>query len=280
MRVCFLLARRVPPVPSPLLVEVEDRLRRRDLEVAGGIVEELLTRPELLSPGYDLYVLKSHTELALSLAGILHDQGARFLNPYGSCVATQDKLVAARRLAAADVPVPRSWTTGDLRLVEPLLARGPLVIKPHRGHRGASVHVVHDPGQLAALPKVSAPVIVQEYVPGPGEDLKVYVVGEEVYAVRKPFGPDSFTRPGRPCRVSREVRDIALRAGAALGLGLFGLDLIEGPQGPVVVDANYFPGYKGVPGVGPRIAEYVERFARGKITLETPDLPHVLVGAG
>lgn len=280
MRVCFLLARRVPPVPSPLLVEVEGRLRRRGVDVAGGIVEELLTRPERLSPEHDLYVLKSHTELALSVAGILHDQGARFLNPYRSCVATQDKLVAARRLAAADVPVPCSWTTGDLRLVEPLLARGPLVIKPHRGHRGASVHVVRDPGQLAALPTASAPVIVQEYVPGPGEDLKVYVVGEEVFAVRKPFGPDSFTRPGRPCRVSREVRDIARRAGAALGLGLYGLDLIEGPDGPVVVDANYFPGYKGVREVGPRIAAYIDRFARGEITLGTQDPPHVLVRAG
>jgi ribosomal protein S6--L-glutamate ligase len=277
MKIFFLLTRRVPPVPSALLVEVEDRLRRRGLEVASGIAEELLIRPDQLSPEYDLYLLKSHTELALSLAGILHDQGARFLNPYLSCVATQDKLVAARRLAAAGVPVPWSWTTGDLGLLGPLLDRGPLVIKPHRGHRGTSVHIVRHPRQLAALPPPSAPVIVQEYVPGPGEDLKVYVVGEEVFAVRKPFGPDSFTQPGRPCRVSREVRDIARSAGAALGLGLYGLDMIEGPNGPVVVDTNYFPGYKGVPHAASPIASYIEGFVRGKITLGARNLSPALV---
>lgn len=267
-------------MPSPLLIEVEKQLRSSGFDISGGIVEELLTRPDRLAREHNLYVLKSHTELALSYAGILHDQGAHFLNPYLSCLATQDKLVAARRLAAGGVPVPRSWTTGDLRLVEPLLSRGPLVIKPHRGHRGASVHVVRHPRELATLPTPSSPVIVQDYIHGPGEDLKVYVVGDDVFAVRKPFGPDSFTRPGRPTRVTPEVRELALRAGAALGLGLFGLDVIEGPEGPVVVDANYFPGYKGVPDVSTPVANYVEGFARGEITIDAPNLSPHLVGTG
>ena len=105
-------------------------------------------------------------------------------------------------------------------------------------------------------------MLVQEHIPGPGEDLKVYVVGDQVFAVRKPFSETSFAVPGRPVRVDAEVRALALRAGRALGLGLFGLDVIESPAGPVVVDANYFPGYKGVPDAGRLIGEYIDEHAR------------------
>ena len=96
--------------------------------------------------------------------------------------------------------------------------------------------------------------------------------------VRKPFGPMSFAKPGRVVPVSREVEEIALRAGAALGLGLYGLDMIENPAGPVVVDLNYFPGYKGCPGVAAPMAAYIDAYAHGLIDLPVPARPAARVG--
>jgi ribosomal protein S6--L-glutamate ligase len=267
MRLCFILARRVPPVPSPVLAEVFDLLEQRGFEIESGIPEETVTRPDRLSVDHDLYALKSHTELALSLAGVLAAQGARLLNPYESCLATQDKIVASRRLRAAGVPAPRAWVTGELERLGPVAEERPLVVKPYRGHRGVDVTVVRSRADLAALGRPAVPMLVQEHLDGPGEDLKVYVVGTEVFAVRKPFSPTSFTRPGRPCDVDDELRGIARSCGRALGLGLYGLDVIEGREGPVVVDVNTFPGYKGVPDIAPLIADYIEDYALGRHAL-------------
>jgi ribosomal protein S6--L-glutamate ligase len=267
-----MLVRRVPPVPSPVLIEVFAILERRGFRVGSSIAEERRWRSDRLVPHDDLYVLKSHTELSLSLAGAYHALGARLLNPYLSCLAAQNKIVAFRRLHAAGIPAPRTWTGSDPSLLRELLARGPLVVKPHRGHRGHGVHVIRNERDLALVPSAPTPWVIQEHAEGTGEDLKVYVVGDRVFAVRKPFSPDSFTRPGRPSPVSSEVRSIALRSGEAFGLGLYGLDMIEGPDGPVVVDLNYFPGYKGVSGVAPLIADYVEGFATGRISLEAKRL--------
>jgi ribosomal protein S6--L-glutamate ligase len=264
LRLYFILVRRVPPIPSPVLAEVFALLERRGFEVDAGIAEEMLIEPDRLETEHDLYLLKSHTELALSIAGVLHSRGGRLLNPYEACIATQNKIVAARRLRAAQVPIPRCWVTGDLTLLASIVDGTPLVIKPYMGHRGTGIHLVRSRGELAAVPAPSGPVLAQEHVDGAGEDLKVYVVGEEVLAVRKPFSPTSFTRAGRPCEVSAEVREIALRCGRAMGLGLYGLDLIESERGPVVVDLNYFPGYKGLSGAAPLIADYVEDYARGR----------------
>lgn len=270
MKLYFLLVRRVPPVQSPVLADAFERLERRGFRVEGGIAEELVDRVDTLEPEHDLYLLKSHTELSLSIAGALHGRGARLLNPHESCTATQNKIVSVSRLRAAGVPVPRSWVTGDLELLRSVAERVPLIVKPYLGHRGVGIHVVRKPSDFARIPPPESAVIVQEYVQGSGEDLKLYIVGDEVFGVRKPFSADSFTVPGRPSRVTEEVAAIARRVGRTLGLGLYGIDVVEGRQGPVVVDVNYFPGYKGVPGAGALIASYIERYARGEVRLEPP----------
>jgi len=262
MKLYFMLVRRIPPEESPVLREVFNALRRRGFEVDMGIAEEMVGAPDRLVPGHDLYVLKSHTQLSLSLAGVLDSQGARILNPYANCVATQNKIIASRRLAAAGIPAPRCWVTGDLALLRSIAEKHPLIIKPYVGHRGTGIRVVRRADELDGVAS-AGPVLIQEYVQGPGEDLKVYVVGEEVFAVRKPFSESSFTRPGRQCPVSAEVRAIALRCGKAFGLGLYGLDVIESRDGPVVVDVNFFPGYKGIRNIAPLIAEYIEAYAHG-----------------
>jgi ribosomal protein S6--L-glutamate ligase len=272
MRLYFILVRRVPPVPSPVLVDVFHILEHRGFTIESGIPEELLARPDRLRVEHDLYVLKSHTELALSLAGVLDTLGARLLNPYASCVTTQDKIVASRRLRAAGVPVPRCWVTGDLALMAPIAEETPLIVKPHRGHRGAGISIVRNPSELAAIELNDGAVLIQEYVEGSGEDVKVYVAGDEVFAVRKEFSPTSFTRPGRSCAVNSEVRELALACGRILGLGLYGLDVLETDEGPVVVDVNYFPGYKGCPGAAAVIADYIADYANGRQQLELPPL--------
>lgn len=276
MRILFLLARRVPDVTSPLVREVSERLGALGHRVEHALTEDLALDACGLVPTHDLYVLKSHTELALSVGGALAAQGARLLNGYDACAAAQDKLLANRRLHAAGVPVPRTHVTADPEQVALLLEEGPKIVKPLRGHRGEGVRLLHSPRDLVGQPAPQGPLVVQDLVPGPGEDLKVYVVGQRVWAVRKAFSSTSFTRPGRPVPVTSEVEGIALRAGAATGLGIFGLDLIEGPEGPVVVDLNYFPGYKGCDHVAAPMTRYVDAYARGAFELRLPAMPPAL----
>ena len=111
-----------------------------------------------------------------------------------------------------------------------------------------------------------------DLIPGPGEDLKIYCVGDEVQGVRKQFSETSFSVAGRHGEITDEVRRISRRVGEVCGLGLYGLDIIESDRGPYVVDVNYFPGYKGVPNAGAMIADYIDAYAQGKATL-TPPVP-------
>ncbi|MDO5094732.1 MAG: ATP-grasp domain-containing protein [Propionibacteriaceae bacterium] len=261
MRIAFILTRRVPDVPSPVVSSAQKLLAEAGHDVTGWIPEDRMLRCDTLGIEADLYVLKSHTELALSYAGAVETYGVPVFNPYFACLLAQDKVTASCRMRQLAVPTPDTWLIDQPMQAEALLADGPLIIKPHRGHRGAGVYKVLTRQELVAVPQAKMPLIAQRYVPGCGEDLKVYVAGAHVWAVRKKFDDMSFTRPGRPVVVDDQVREIVARIRAGFRLELFGCDVIESPDGPQVVDINYFPGYKGCDDPAPRIAESIENFA-------------------
>ncbi|MGH9937662.1 MAG: ATP-grasp domain-containing protein, partial [Blastocatellia bacterium] len=76
----------------------------------------------------DLYLLKSGTEAALSLAGILHSAGAKIINPYPSVVAMRDKIISTKLLQMANAPLPETWFASKPEQLAGLLKEGPLVI--------------------------------------------------------------------------------------------------------------------------------------------------------
>jgi ribosomal protein S6--L-glutamate ligase len=271
----FLLARRVPDGPSQIVLEVSELLARRGHQIASVIAEESLTPLGDMPCDHDLYLLKSYTELSLSLAGALDARGASLINPFTGCVAARNKIVCCQVLREAGVPVPQSWVTSDFTLLKPLLQQFPLIVKPNMGWRGEGVTLVRNEKELAGLSLPSGPVLIQEYIRNNGEDLRLYVAGDRVFGIRKRFSETSFSIPGEPVAVSDEIREIALRCGRAFGMQLYGIDIIEGPDGPRVVDVNYFPGYKGVPGATQAVADCIERFAGASRPVFTNSLAEV-----
>jgi ribosomal protein S6--L-glutamate ligase len=107
-------------------------------------------------------------------------------------------------------------------------------------------------------------LFAQRDVPSGGRDLKVYVVGERMWAITRPFPARTLREKlGAPCRVPPEIREAAIACGRALGLELYGVDFLVAGDQFFAVDVNALPGYKGVPEAPAAIADYVfERTAR------------------
>jgi ribosomal protein S6--L-glutamate ligase len=240
----------------------------REWEVSVDLIypEEELTELGTVNGQQDLYVLKSGTELALSLAGALHAAGARLVNPYPVAVACRDKIAATRILQSAGVPTPETYITGRPVNLAPLLESGPVVVKPHRGSQGRGVRVVRDPQELDGLAIEMDTVLAQHYHEHDGRDRKVYVIGDQVFGVKRAWPASTYRdKLGEPFTVSEELRDIALRCGRAFGLELYGLDIIMSEDRPYVVDVSSFPGFKGVPDAALRLADYL--YAAGQRVL-------------
>ena len=265
MRVHFI---RAPKPRNAVLEELYELLRRRDLEVSESLPD--LAAAELdMAPRHDLYVLKASTALPLGVAGILHHRGARLLNSYWSCTTVVNKFVATAMLRRAGIPAPRSWAASDVTRLDPreFGDRLPLIVKPFDGIGSRDVRLVRDRTELAALAPDGGPVLIQEFVPGCDRRYKVHCVGDEVFATSKPFSLGGDPSDGEACGVSDEMRSIARRVGRLFGMALYGLDVLVGPNGPIVVDVNSFPGYGGVPGAAVALADYIERYARSPLEM-------------
>ena len=258
MKLGLILTRHPPSRVSPIVPEMVRLLREWGVEVETIYPEEELTDLGRVVNGCDLYVLKSGTELALCLAGSLHAAGAALLNRYPVAAACRDKVVAAGVMEAAGIPTPATYVTGDRTKLRALLDDGPLVVKPHRGSQGRGVTVVKDPAELGSVPMDMGVLMAQRYHDPDGRDRKIYCIGDQVFGVKRVWPVRSYRdKVGEPFTVSEEIRDIALRCGAAFGLELFGLDIVVSDERPYVVDVSSFPGFKGVPDAALRLADYL-----------------------
>jgi ribosomal protein S6--L-glutamate ligase len=279
MNIGLIALRHEPARRSPVTPEVVRLLEDWGAKVTLIYPDEERIDLSSVRPEHDLYILKAGTELALSFAGALHTVGATILNPYPIAAACRDKIVATRRLQHAGLPVPETYTTVHPARLAPLLDDGPLVIKPYRGSEGRGVHVVWDADELDDLPGDRGPVFAQRYHEPNGRDRKIYVIGGQVFGVKRVWPVRSFEdKLGEPFTITPELREIALRCGAAFGLELYGLDIIVSGDRPYVVDISSFPGFKGVPDAALRLADYI--FAAGERVLRgQPLLQSVEVGA-
>jgi ribosomal protein S6--L-glutamate ligase len=273
MKLHFLLDEQVHSGPCPTFVSAMGTLADRGFTVSRGIPEAALLCPERLCARHDLYVLNSRSELALSVAAVLHDRGGEFLNPYPACALAQNRITAASRLAAAEVPIPRSWVTADFAMLCDLAAEHPVIVKPYRSGCPGQHVVAHGPDDLAGVPLRDQPVLVQEFIASRGPDLRVQVIGDHVFALQREHGA---AEPGSPVPVSAQVRDIALRCGRVFGLGVYEIELVQGADGPVIVEFNHAPCFVGIAQAVPLLALHIEDVAGGRTRLpRQPPTLHV-----
>lgn len=243
---------------SPVRLETDRRLVELGAEVTTICPEDGAIDLDAVKPEHDLYVLKGGAVPVMSYAAILHEAGARILNPYPSVARMRDKVLLTKALAEAGVPQPRTYIAWEPSQLEAALAEGPLVVKPQRGSKGRGVTIVRTPEDLAAVPNDGDLLFAQEFCEPDGRDHKIYGLGGEYFGVMRVFPARTYEEKlGEPFELTDEMREIADRVGRAFGVDLFGLDIITSNGRAVVVDVNTFPGYKGVPDAGTRIADYI-----------------------
>ena len=156
------------------------------------------------------------------------------------------------------------------------MASYPLILKPIFGDNCQGLRLVHNPDELTVLESPDLVVLAQHFVPSDGYDLKLYGIGDEIWAVRK---PSPFNEPGRVPSISRSnrhdsraellpltpaLRELGRRCRELFGLELYGVDCIQTSAGPVVIEVNEFPNYTGVPDADQRLTDYVQQCAHNK----------------
>ncbi|NUQ31880.1 MAG: ATP-grasp domain-containing protein [Dermatophilaceae bacterium] len=195
----------------------------------------------------------------------LEAQGVHVIHRAATIDTVVDKVGMSARLTEAGVPTPRTWLGHPSRLSRRPDLAYPLLLKPVRGDNSRGIAVVDDAAQLRGLQWPEQVALAQPFHRGDAHDLKVYVAGPHVWAVRRrsPIHrdgtPTGATEPGVQVPVTAAARALAERCRAVFGLTLFGIDCVTDSSGDLlVVDVNEFPNYRGISGdVDEMLAEVV-----------------------
>ena len=266
MRFCFIVEEQYRNDPMPMVIA--DQLLQWGHDVDLLEPQAMVTcLNDLSKQSYDAYVLKSLADgPGLSILEAAEAAGIPTINNSRSIRLVRDKAVAAAFARAHGLPIPPTYFVAHPRLLEQIPETDyPIVVKPSNGSSCRGVYRLNNPADLEALVIAEANdsfFLAQRYAENSGFDMKVYVTGTEVYAAIAKKSPLHSNVEEHFVPLTPQVRKLALEVGKLFGLDIYGVDIVETPQGPAILDINDFPSFGGVPRAVVRVSEYVLHAAR------------------
>lgn len=251
-RVCVLIEAGADPGRNPLLRPLRSALAARGARCTAFDATAPWSPCDL--PPAEVFLIKGGDPAVLGAAGAVADAGGVCLNGLDTTLRVVDKARVLSLLGRAGLPVPATTVAADADAVAGLLraAGAPRFVKPLCGRLGRGTGVL-SPGER---PEGAGPWLVQEVVDGPGYDYKVCGVGRRAAVLRVRVEPGRLDVPRVPVpHPDPCLTRLGLRTAEVCGLVCWGIDVVVGADGPVVVDVNTFPGYRGVPDAAVWIAD-------------------------
>jgi ribosomal protein S6--L-glutamate ligase len=173
----------------------------------------------------------------------------------------RDKLRATQILSRHNIAMPATAFVRNRADVRPAIERvggAPVVIKLLEGTQGIGVILAPEEKVAEAiietLHSTNQNVLIQRFVSeSRGRDIRALVVGDRVVAaMRRTATGDEFRsnvhRGGavEPVELSPDFEEAAVRSAQIMGLKVAGVDMLEGADGPLVMEVNSSPGLQGI----------------------------------
>lgn len=200
------------------------------------------------------------------------------LNSSDGISRSRDKLRSMQILSRAGVGLPTTsfaHATQDINGILDVVGGAPVVVKLLEGTQGLGVVLAETKkaaeSVIGAFRQLDANILVQEFIKeAGGADIRAFVVGGKVVAAMRRQGAagdfkSNLHRGGSAemVKLSAKERATAVRAAKSMGLNVAGVDMLQGAEGPLVLEVNSSPGLEGIENasgtdIADQIIEYIE----------------------
>lgn len=210
--------------------------------------------------------------------GRLEGAGTVVINPARSVEAAVDKYLTSAKLQAAGLLTPRTVVcqTVDDALAAFAELGGDVVMKPLFGAEGRGITRLQDEAlaqrAFSLLVQLGGVIYLQEYIAHEGHDLRVFLIGERAWGMRRSNPLDWRTNVSRgakaePLELNDTLIELARRAADAVGAPVAGVDLLPGRDGRLyAIEVNAVPGWQALSRtIGVDIAHEVLDFVSARV---------------
>ena len=194
-------------------------------------------------------------------------------------VRSRDKLRSMQILSGANLPMPRTAITNYSKEEKSLIEHvggAPVIIKLLEGTQGLGVVLAETrkaaQSVVEAFHGLKARIIVQEFIKeAKATDMRIFIVDGKVVGAMRRTGMEGEFRSNlhrggsaEVIKLTRIEKSVAIKAAAALGLSVAGVDMLPSSRGPLVLEVNSSPGLEGIEkatgvDIAGKIVEYIER---------------------
>ncbi|MDX1404247.1 MAG: 30S ribosomal protein S6--L-glutamate ligase [Woeseiaceae bacterium] len=187
--------------------------------------------------------------------------GVFTMNTSTSIAQSRDKLYALQLLIHNGLDIPVSGFASspmDTRDLIDMVNGAPLIVKLLEGTQGRGVVLAETrkaaESVINAFKAVRANLLVQQFVKeAQGKDLRCFVIdGKVVASIEREAAPGEFRAnihqggKARAVKISKEERQLAVKAAKTMGLMVAGVDIIRSQTGPLLLEVNSSPGLEGI----------------------------------
>jgi ribosomal protein S6--L-glutamate ligase len=185
--------------------------------------------------------------------------GTRVISAPGAIRDAVNRYRMSYLLRAAGIPMPRTAVTESVEEAVSLVSGwGAAVLKPLFTSKGRGMEKLSARSAVRlALSRWQregrGPMYLQEFVPAPGRDLAVAVLGDRVvgayYRVATPGKWMTTTAAGghyERAEIGPDLEELAVRAARVFGLAFTSVDLVETDGGWLVYEVSAFGGFSGL----------------------------------
>lgn len=184
--------------------------------------------------------------------------GAVVCNKPAALEACVDKFATSWRLAAAGVATPATRVSQTARqaLADFNELGGDVVVKPLFGSEGRGQLRISDPDLMwrtaITLERLQAVLYLQRFIPHPGWDVRVLVLGGRVLGAMRRVASSGQWRSNvaqgaaaEPWPIDEELARLSVAAANAVGADFAGVDLLRDERGRwLVLEVNGVPGWR------------------------------------
>ena len=170
-----------------------------------------------------------------------------------------DKLLTHLALQHFNIPMPLTFITSSAKAAKKILNEiaYPIVLKFPHGTQGKGIMFAESyaaaSSMLDALFVLKQPFLIQEYIETGGVDIRAVVAGDKVIAAMKRHAVRGEMRAsihvgakGEATELDSSTKRIAINTAHSIGAEVCAVDILEGPKGPLVIEANLSPGLRGI----------------------------------
>jgi len=186
--------------------------------------------------------------------------GLYVINPPEAIEHCVDKYAILTILEENDIPVPRTAVTENV--AEALKAfvelGGDVIVKPIFGSRGIGSTRVTDMEVAATIFKAitfyHGVIYLQEFVPHGFSDIRAFVIGDRVVAAMKRVAntwKTNYSQGAKPVsiKLDKTLEKMAVKSASLIECEIAGVDILESSKGPLFVEVNSQPGWRGLQSV-------------------------------